>query len=52
MSFPLQQIAAALRRHFVNVRVIEPNGRRPTAQSERLFSLLGLVESPLFTETV
>jgi SAM-dependent methyltransferase len=37
VSFPLQQIAAALRRHFVNVRVIEPNGRRPTAQSERLF---------------
>jgi len=37
VSFPLQKIVAALRGHFGNVRVVDPDGKRPTAKSERLF---------------
>jgi hypothetical protein len=37
VSFPLQKIAAALRLHFANVRVVDPDRRRPGAKSERLF---------------
>ena len=37
VSFPLQQIVAALRANYVKVRVIDPDRERPTAKSERLF---------------
>jgi SAM-dependent methyltransferase len=37
VSFPLQQIVAALRANYVKVRVIDPDRKRPTAKSERLF---------------
>jgi SAM-dependent methyltransferase len=37
VSFPLRQIVAALRTHYVKVRVIDHEGNRPTAKSERLF---------------
>ena len=37
VSFPLQKIVAALRGYFANVRVVDPDSRRPTAKSERLF---------------
>lgn len=37
VSFPLRQIVAALRTHYVKVRVIDPDRNRPTAKSERLF---------------
>jgi SAM-dependent methyltransferase len=37
VSFPLQKILAALHRYFGNVRVVDPDGRRPTAKSEKLF---------------
>jgi SAM-dependent methyltransferase len=37
VSFPLSQIVAALRAHFVKVRVIDPDRTRPSAKSERLF---------------
>jgi len=37
VTFPLQEIVAALHDHFANVRVADPDGRRPTSKSERLF---------------
>lgn len=37
VSFPLQKIVAARHGHFANVRVVDPDGSRPTAKSERLF---------------
>lgn len=37
VSFPLEKIMEALRSHFVNVRVVDPDRRRPTGKSERLF---------------
>jgi SAM-dependent methyltransferase len=37
VSFPLRQIVAALRGDYVKVRVIDPDRKRPTAKSERLF---------------
>jgi SAM-dependent methyltransferase len=37
VSFPLQKIVAALGGHFGNLRVVDPDRRRPTAKSERLF---------------
>jgi SAM-dependent methyltransferase len=37
VSFPLEQIKEALRSHFVNVRVVDPDRKRPTRKSERLF---------------
>ena len=37
VSFPLQQIVAALRAHYVKVRVIDTDRTRPSAKSERLF---------------
>lgn len=37
VSFPLGKIMAALRNHFVNVRVVDPDRRRPAGRSERLF---------------
>jgi SAM-dependent methyltransferase len=37
VSFPLRQIVAALRTHYVKVRVIDPERTRATAKSERLF---------------
>jgi SAM-dependent methyltransferase len=37
VSFPLPQIVAALHSPFVNVRVLDPDRRRPSAKSERLF---------------
>ena len=36
-SFPLPQVVAALRAHYVKVRVIDPDRSRPSAKSERLF---------------
>jgi SAM-dependent methyltransferase len=36
-SFPSQKIVTALRAHFARVRVVDANGNRPTAKSERLF---------------
>lgn len=40
VSFPLQKIVSALRSHFTNVRVVDPNRRRPAAKSERLFFIV------------
>jgi len=37
VSFPLPQIVAALRAHYVKVRVIDPDRTRPNAKSQRLF---------------
>ena len=37
VSFPLPQVVAALRSHYVKVRVIDPDRSRPSAKSERLF---------------
>src|SRR5215469_4569744 len=37
VSFPLGKIMAALRSYFVNVKVVDPDRRRPTGKSERLF---------------
>jgi len=37
VSFPLQDILAALRTHFMRVRVIDTDRSRPSAKSERLF---------------
>ena len=37
VSFPLPQVVAALRAHYVKVRVIDPDRSRPSATSERLF---------------
>lgn len=36
VSFTLEQIVAALHSHFVNVRVVDPDRKRPTGKSERL----------------
>jgi len=36
-SYPSERIVAALRAHFVKVRVIDPDRNRPNAKSERLF---------------
>jgi hypothetical protein len=33
----LPQVVAALRDHYVKVRVIDPDRTRPSAKSERLF---------------
>jgi SAM-dependent methyltransferase len=37
VSFPSRKIVTALRTHFEKVRVIDPDGNRPTAKLERLF---------------
>ena len=37
VSFPLPQIVAALRAHYVKVQVIDPDRTRPSGRSERLF---------------
>jgi SAM-dependent methyltransferase len=37
VSFPSRKILTALHTHFEKVRVIDPDGNRPTAKSERLF---------------
>ena len=37
VSFPLGKIMGALHSYFVNVRVVDPDRRRPTEKSERLF---------------
>jgi SAM-dependent methyltransferase len=37
VSFPFPQVMAALRAHYVKVRVIDPDRSRPSAKSERLF---------------
>jgi len=37
VSFPVAKIMGALRSHFVDVRVVDPDRRRPTGKSERLF---------------
>lgn len=37
VSFPLRQIVAALRAHYMKVRVIDPDRSRPNTKSERLF---------------
>jgi SAM-dependent methyltransferase len=37
VSFPVPQIVAALRAHYMKVRVIDPDRSRPSAKSERLF---------------
>jgi len=36
VSFPSQQIVAALRAHYVKVRVVDSDRSRPSAKSERL----------------
>jgi SAM-dependent methyltransferase len=37
VSFPLPQVVAALRSHYMKVRVIDPDRSQPSAKSERLF---------------
>jgi ubiquinone/menaquinone biosynthesis C-methylase UbiE len=37
VSFPPRKIVTALHTHFEKVRVIDPDGNRPIAKSERLF---------------
>ena len=37
VSFPLPQVVAALRDHYMKVRVIDPDRNRPSAKSQRLF---------------
>jgi|SRR5438067_7868208 SAM-dependent methyltransferase len=37
VSFPLPQVVAALRSHYLEVRVIDSDRSRPSAKSERLF---------------
>jgi SAM-dependent methyltransferase len=37
VSFPLRRVVAALRAHYVKVRVIDTDRTRPSAKSERLF---------------
>ena len=37
VSFPVAKIMGVLRSHFVDVRVVDPDRRRPTEKSERLF---------------
>jgi len=37
VSFPSPQVVAALRAHFMKVRVIDPDRSRPSEKSERLF---------------
>jgi hypothetical protein len=37
VSFPSRKIVTALRDHFGKVRVIDTDGNRPTAKSEKLF---------------
>jgi hypothetical protein len=37
VSFPLPQVVAALRAHYMKVRVIDPVRSRPSVKSERLF---------------
>jgi len=37
VSFPLPQVVAALRTHFMKVLVFDPDRSRPSAKSERLF---------------
>lgn len=37
VSFPPEQIVAALRSHFAKVQVIDPERKRPSARSDRLF---------------
>jgi len=37
VSFPLGKIVAALRGHFVDIKVIDPDRKRPTGKSDRLF---------------
>ena len=37
VSFPLPQVVAALRSHYMKVRVIDPDRGQPSAKSERLF---------------
>lgn len=37
VSFPLPQVVAALRAHYMKVRVIDFDRSRPSAESERLF---------------
>jgi SAM-dependent methyltransferase len=37
VSFPSPQIVAALRAHYLNVRIVDPDRDRPGAKSERLF---------------
>jgi len=37
VSFPLGKIMGALHSYFANVRVVDPDRRRPTEKSERLF---------------
>ena len=37
VSFPLPQVVAALRAHYVKVRVIDPDRTRPSVKSQRLF---------------
>jgi SAM-dependent methyltransferase len=42
VSFPTRKIVTALRDHFGKVRVIDPDGNRPTAGSERLFFIAAI----------
>ena len=37
VSFPLPQVIAALLRHYMKVRVVDPDRSRPNAKSERVF---------------
>jgi SAM-dependent methyltransferase len=37
VSFPVGKIIGALRSHFVDVRVVDPDRRQPSGKSERLF---------------
>lgn len=37
IAFPVKRIRESLKTHFKNIRVIDPEGARPTDQSERLY---------------
>ena len=37
ISFPVKRIAAALRKQFTSIKVIDPTARRPSAKSDRLY---------------
>jgi hypothetical protein len=45
VSFPSQNIVAALHAHFAKVRVIDPDRNRRTAKSERLFFIANVLSS-------
>jgi hypothetical protein len=37
VSFPMRKIVRALRRHFASVEIIDPDRKRPSMKSEKLY---------------